>query len=136
MAMTARQIIETRLGRDLGPLAIMPRDLRRDLYRLALQLQKENPVKTRDEAIRDMADRATDQCEALANKLTAVIDGEDDGGETELEGLCGISRDGKGRACLIFAEHDPSESPRTVVYVDDILALAKLLNGEVQVQYE
>lgn len=36
MAMTARQIIETRLGRGLGPLATMPRDL----YRLALQLQR------------------------------------------------------------------------------------------------
>lgn len=38
--MTARQIIETRLGRDLGPLATMPRDLRRALYLLALQLQR------------------------------------------------------------------------------------------------
>lgn len=93
-------------------------------------------MKTRDEAIRDLADQSYDQCNALANKLTAVIDGEDDDGETELEGLCGITKDSKGRACLIFAEHDPSQSPRTVVYVDAILALAKLLNGEVQVQYE
>lgn len=38
--MTARQIIETRLGRDLGTLATMPKDLRRALYRLALQLQR------------------------------------------------------------------------------------------------
>lgn len=38
--MTARQIIETRLGRDLGPLATMPKDLRRAIYRLALQLQR------------------------------------------------------------------------------------------------
>jgi hypothetical protein len=36
--MTARQIIEARLGRPLGPLAKMPRDLRRALYLLALQL--------------------------------------------------------------------------------------------------
>lgn len=34
-------------------------------------------MKTRDEAIRDLADQAADQCEALANKMTAVIDGED-----------------------------------------------------------
>ena len=93
-------------------------------------------MKSRDEAIRDIADRAADQCEALANKLTAVIDGEDDDGETEIEGLCGIGRDSGGRSCLIFAEHDPSQSPRTIVYVDAILGLAKLLNGEVQVQYE
>ena len=38
--MTARQIIEARLGRPLGPIATMPRDLRRALYLLALQLVK------------------------------------------------------------------------------------------------
>ena len=37
-ALTARQIIEARLGRPLGPLATMPRDLRDAIYRLALQL--------------------------------------------------------------------------------------------------
>jgi|JI10StandDraft_1071094.scaffolds.fasta_scaffold1007410_2 hypothetical protein len=36
--MTARQIIEARLGRSLGPIAAMPADLRRALYLLALQL--------------------------------------------------------------------------------------------------
>ena len=35
--MTARQIITARLGRDLGPLAT---DLRKALYRLALELQR------------------------------------------------------------------------------------------------
>lgn len=35
---TARQIIESRLGRSLGPIATMPRDIRRALYLLALQL--------------------------------------------------------------------------------------------------
>lgn len=38
--MTARQIIEARLGRDIGPIATMPRDLRRALYLLALQLNR------------------------------------------------------------------------------------------------
>lgn len=38
--MTARQIIEARLGRDLGPIATMPRDIRRAVYLLALQLVK------------------------------------------------------------------------------------------------
>ena len=38
--MTARQIIERRLGRDLGPLATMPRDLRQAIYKLALQMQR------------------------------------------------------------------------------------------------
>lgn len=38
--MTSREIITARLGRDLGPLATMPRDLRRAIYLLALQLQK------------------------------------------------------------------------------------------------
>jgi hypothetical protein len=36
--MTARQIIEARLGRTLGPISTMPQDLRRALYLLALQL--------------------------------------------------------------------------------------------------
>jgi len=36
--MTARQIIESRLGRPLGPIATMPQDLRRALYLLARQL--------------------------------------------------------------------------------------------------
>lgn len=36
--LTARQIIETRLGRSLGPLSTMPKDERRALYLLALQL--------------------------------------------------------------------------------------------------
>lgn len=38
--MTAREIITTRLGRDLGPLKTMPRDLRHAIYLLALQLQR------------------------------------------------------------------------------------------------
>jgi len=36
--MTARQIIEARLGRPLGPIVTMPQDLRRALYLLAKQL--------------------------------------------------------------------------------------------------
>lgn len=88
-------------------------------------------MKTHDESIRDLADRAADQCEALANKLTAVIDGEDDDGQPETETLRGIALD-KGRAGLVFS--DDAENGRTWVYVDAILALAKLLNGEVQVE--
>lgn len=38
--MTARQIIEARLGHPIGPLATMPADLRRALYLLALQLNR------------------------------------------------------------------------------------------------
>ena len=38
--MTSRQIIEARPGRPLGQLATMPRDLRRALYLLALQLNR------------------------------------------------------------------------------------------------
>jgi len=36
----ARAIITARLGRDLGPIATMPTDLRRAMLRLALELQK------------------------------------------------------------------------------------------------
>lgn len=40
--MTARAIITARLGRDLGPLVTMPRDLRRALYLLALELNRKD----------------------------------------------------------------------------------------------
>lgn len=40
--MNARQIIEARLGRALPPTRELPRDLRRAVYLLALQLQKVN----------------------------------------------------------------------------------------------
>lgn len=43
---TARQIIEARLGRPIGPIATMPADLRRALYLLALQLQRIQPCVT------------------------------------------------------------------------------------------
>ena len=49
---------------------------------------------TLDEMMRDLADRAADQCEALANKLTAVIDGEDEEGEDETETLRDIAKQG------------------------------------------
>ena len=38
--LTARQIIEARLGRSLGPIDTMPEDERRALYLLAQQLQR------------------------------------------------------------------------------------------------
>jgi hypothetical protein len=41
--LTARQIMQRRLGRDLGPIEDMPRDTRKALYLLALQLQKVTP---------------------------------------------------------------------------------------------
>ena len=37
-SLTARQILESRLGRPLGPIAEMPRDLRDAMYRLAKML--------------------------------------------------------------------------------------------------
>lgn len=39
--MTARQIIEARLGRSIGPIVNMPRDLRIAMAKLAKQLMKE-----------------------------------------------------------------------------------------------
>jgi len=37
---TARSILEARLGRALGPIRTMPRDIRRAMFLLALQLNK------------------------------------------------------------------------------------------------
>lgn len=45
--MTARQIIEARLGRSLGPLATMPPDLQWALYSLALELANPGAVPMR-----------------------------------------------------------------------------------------
>lgn len=89
-------------------------------------------MKTRDEAIRDLADHAKAQCEVLADKMGGVINGFDWEGEPDSDILCGITRDRDGRSILVFAEPGTT-GRRTVVSVDAILALAKLLNGEVQV---
>jgi hypothetical protein len=40
MKETARSRIEARIGKPLGPLATMPRDLRVALYNLALYMNK------------------------------------------------------------------------------------------------
>jgi hypothetical protein len=40
--LTARQIIERRLGRPLGPLPTMPHDIRKAVYLLALQLVRKS----------------------------------------------------------------------------------------------
>lgn len=93
-------------------------------------------MKTRDEAIRDLADRARDQAEALYEKMAAITEGYDIEGEPEFDQLCGIGKDRDGRAQMIFAEPGAPKGHRFVVYVDCILALAKLLNGEVQVPSE
>jgi len=89
-------------------------------------------MKTRDEAIRDLAERASDQCEALTEKMEAVVDGFDFDDEADREALCGILLDGfDGRSMLVFAEPGTT-GQHTVVYVDAILALAKLLNSQVR----
>ena len=38
---TAREILERRLNRDLGPICDMPAETRRAIYKLALALQKQ-----------------------------------------------------------------------------------------------
>jgi hypothetical protein len=43
MTKTARQIIEARLGRKLPPTKDLPPDLRKAVYRLALQLLRVRP---------------------------------------------------------------------------------------------
>ena len=52
--MTARSILESRLGRPLGPIAAMPRDLRNAMYRLALQLAK---PQGKPKSVRDLVAR-------------------------------------------------------------------------------
>ena len=53
--MTARQILESRLGRPLGPIAEMPADLRRAMTALAKQLAK--PAGRKPKSVREMVAR-------------------------------------------------------------------------------
>jgi len=88
---------------------------------------------TKDEAIRDLAERAEVECWDLAAKMNAIIEGWDGYGDPETQRLCGIGRDKAGRAQLVFSEYGET-NPRTVLYVDAILTLARLLNGEPHVE--
>jgi hypothetical protein len=54
---TARAIIEARLGRPLGPIAAMPRDLRTAMYRLALQLVANRKTGGKPKSVRDLMAR-------------------------------------------------------------------------------
>lgn len=90
-------------------------------------------MKTRDEAIRDLADHAMDQCEALVEKMTAIIDEMDAEGEPEFEKVCGINRDRDGRSQMVFAEPGATRQ-RSIVYIDAILGLARMLNGDVRLK--
>jgi hypothetical protein len=55
--MTARSILESRLGRPLGSVADMPRDLRTAMYRLALQLVKARQPGGKPKSVRDLMAR-------------------------------------------------------------------------------
>ena len=89
-------------------------------------------MKTREQTIEMLAERAADQCNALAEKFRAIIDGEDNEGEEENERLCGLGLDMLDRTSFIFA--DPClPRRRTVISVDAILSLSKIISSEVQV---
>jgi hypothetical protein len=55
--MTAREIITARLGRDLGPVATMPRDLRRSLYLLGKALIAAKHTGGKPKSVRDLVAR-------------------------------------------------------------------------------
>lgn len=55
--MTARSILESRLGRPLGPIATMPHDLRTAMYRLALQLVQNRQSGAKPKSVRDLVAR-------------------------------------------------------------------------------
>lgn len=55
--MTARSILESRLGRPLGPIATMPRDLRVAMYRLGLQLVKNQNVGAKPKSVQNLMAR-------------------------------------------------------------------------------
>ncbi len=68
----------------------------------------------------------------VAEKVRGVIEGEDNEGEEENERWCGLGLDMRDRTSFIFA--DPClPRRRTVISVDAILSLAKIISSEVQV---
>jgi hypothetical protein len=87
-------------------------------------------MKTSDEVIYDLVVRAAVQCGALSIKLSAVINQEDQSGNIENEVSRGISRN-NNRAFMIFAEPGATNHG-TLIFVDAILDLARLLNDEHQ----
>ncbi len=55
--MTARQILESRLGRPLGPIASMPRDLRDAMARLAKAQIAARATGGKPKSVRDLVTR-------------------------------------------------------------------------------
>lgn len=91
-------------------------------------------LKPLDEHYRDLAEQAASQAEALAAQMNAVVDGEDEDGEPCRDRLCGVGWR-EGRSVLLFAEPGVTNG-RQVIYVDAILALARLIDREHQVSEE
>lgn len=75
-------------------------------------------LKARDESLRDLAEQGCDRREGYES-------------EPEPDCLSDIGRDADEGSSAVFAEIW-AEGRRFPIYVDAILALAKLLNGELQ----
>lgn len=84
---------------------------------------------TIDEKYRDLADRAQQQCEALGDQFSAVIDGEDEDGDPIEMTMDGVRTERDGRRVIQFSEVDVPNG-NIVVYVDAILELADLIRRE------
>lgn len=93
------------------------------------KLTKGANMQTIDEKYRDLADRAQQQCEALGDQFSALIDAEDEDGEPVEITMDGVRTEADGRRVIQFSEADVPNG-RTVVYVDAILALADLIRRE------
>ena len=86
-------------------------------------------MQTIDEKYRSLADRAQQQCEALGDQFSAVIDECDDEGEPLEMQFDGVRVEKDKRIVMQFSEPDVGNS-NIVVYVDAILALADLIRRE------
>lgn len=91
-------------------------------------------MKTREQIIEYLAEQAEEQCNLLAAKFRAIADGYDDEGEEETERLCGFGEAMDNRPAMIFSDPYAGARQRTVICVDAILELAKIINGEVRVE--
>lgn len=82
-----------------------------------------------EQAYLRLAGSAALQCDALAEKLEEVIDGEDAEGLPCLDRLLGIRSEPDGTAVLVLQDPDTPRI-RSLLRVDAILALAGMLRRE------
>jgi len=90
-------------------------------------------LKTIDQHYQELACRAHEQAEALADKFMQIIDDCDEDGAPDPDRLCGVRKETDGRRTMVFADPDMKGRSSVIFCVDAILDLADLIRREVVV---